>query len=120
MSPTYTPTGGGTIAITAPTTGTWAGLAIYQDPNLTTADGTLDVSAAGNSPQWDVVGMNYFPNSNFTISGDVSSGAGGACQGWVVNSLTVDGTGYIVDNNGCTAQGLTLPGYATTRAALVG
>ncbi len=125
-SATYTPTGGGRIVVTAPSganAGIWSGIAIYQDPRVTTAEGTLDVYAAGNSPDWDVVGMNYFPKSNFTIKGAVGTGghgtASGACQGWVVNSLVIDGTGYIVDNNGCVAAGLTLPSSPAGRAALI-
>ncbi len=120
VSPTFSPTGGGAINITAPKSGTWSGIAIYQDPRTTSSYGTVDVAAAGNSPTWDVIGMNYFPNANFTIAGDVSSGAaGGACQGWVVNSMIIDGTGYIVDNNGCVAAGLTLPSAPGSRAVLV-
>ncbi len=116
LSPTHTPTGGGTVAITAPTSGTWSGMAMYQDPALTTG---IDVSAAGNSPTWDIVGMNYFPNANFTISGAVGKDESGACQGFVVGSMTINGTGYIVDNNGCAAAGLTLPSYPASRVALV-
>src|SRR5438874_6762752 len=37
---------GGRLDLNAPTTGPWAGVAIYQDPSLTTG---LDVAAAGNS-----------------------------------------------------------------------
>ena len=117
LSPTHTPTGGGTVAITAPTSGTWSGIALYQDPALTTG---VDISAAGNSPTWNVIGMNYFPNANLTISGAVGKSDNGACQGFVVGSMTINGTGYIVDNNGCSAIGLTLPSYPASRVALVG
>src|SRR5262249_7041755 len=45
---------GGVLDITPPTTGPWRGVAIYQDPNLTTG---VDVSAAGNSPTWNITGL---------------------------------------------------------------
>ena len=116
LSPTHAPTGGGTFAVTAPTTGTWSGIALYDDPALTSG---VDISAAGNSPTWDIVGMNYLPNANLTISGAVGKDDSGACQGFVVNTMTINGTGYIIDNNGCSASGLTLPNYAGGRVALV-
>ena len=43
---THAPTGGGTLNIQAPTSGNWSGVALYQDPSLTTG---VDISAAGNS-----------------------------------------------------------------------
>jgi hypothetical protein len=52
----HVPTGGGTIDITPPTSGTWEGIAIYQDPSLTTG---VNVSAAGNSPAWNISGAIY-------------------------------------------------------------
>jgi Flp pilus assembly protein TadG len=41
---------GGRLDLAAPTTGPWSGVAIYQDPSLTSG---LDVAAAGNSPTWN-------------------------------------------------------------------
>ena len=115
LSPTYAPTGGGTLNITAPTSGTWSGVALYQDPALTTG---VDISAAGNSPTWNIVGLDYFPNANVEIKGAVGKGGVGGCMGLVVGSLLIDGTGDILDNNHCAAAGLALPS-AGSRAALV-
>src|SRR5262249_36750174 len=72
---THAPTGGGTLDIQAPTTGTWKGVAIYQDPALTTG---VDVSAAGNSPTWDITGLVYLPHANVTFSGTVNKSSNGA------------------------------------------
>ena len=58
------PTGDGTLDFNAPTTGPWKGIAIYQDPNLTTG---VDISEAGNSPTWKITGMVYLPQSSVTI-----------------------------------------------------
>lgn len=62
----HVPSGGGTLDISAPTSGTWSGVALYQDPALTT---NVDVSAAGNSPTWNISGLVYLPHSSVTFSG---------------------------------------------------
>ena len=96
----YVPSGGGTLDIAAPTSGPWSGMAIYQDPSLTDKGGNLDLSAAGNSPTWNISGMVYLPNSNVTLSGAVSKASNGAsCFGLVVGDLTINGTGYIFAND---------------------
>ena len=66
---THAPTGGGTLDIQAPTSGPWSGVAIYQDPSLTSG---VDISAAGNSPTWDITGLVYLPHSSITFSGAVN------------------------------------------------
>src|SRR6185437_11149446 len=57
---THAPTGGGTLDFQAPTSGTWKGIAIYQDPSLASG---VDISAAGNSPTWNITGIVYLPHS---------------------------------------------------------
>ena len=118
LTPPQYPTGGGTLNLVAPTTGTWAGVAIYQDPGIP-AGAQVDISQAGNSPTWNITGMVYLPNSNVTISGAVGKNNSGACFGLVVNTITINGTGYIVDHNNCAASGTTLPGLPGTLVALV-
>ena len=71
----HIPSGGGTLDITAPTDGTWSGVAIYQDPSLTK---NVDVSAAGNSPTWDISGLVYLPHSSVTLSGAVNKSSQGS------------------------------------------
>jgi len=104
----HIPNGGGTLDIAAPTSGTWSGMALYQDPSLTT---NVDISAAGNSPTWNISGMVYLPNSNVTLSGAVSKASNGTtCFGLVVGDITINGTGDIFANDtGCSAAGLNLP-----------
>lgn len=111
-TPGYTqyPTGGGTLDIAAPTSGPWSGMAIYQDPSLTISS-NIDLSAAGNSPIWNISGMVYLPNSNVTFSGAVSKASNGKhCFGMTVGSITINGTGDIFANDSeCSSAGLTLP-----------
>jgi Flp pilus assembly protein TadG len=107
---THGPTGGGILDITAPTSGPWSGVALYQDPNLTTG---VDISAAGNSPTWKITGLVYLPNSNVTLSGAVNkSSAGQACFVMVMDEITINGTGDVVAGDtpdNCAKAGLNMP-----------
>jgi hypothetical protein len=113
---THAPTGSGTLDIAAPTTGPWKGVAIYQDPKLTNG---VDISAAGNTPAWDITGLVYLPNASVTLSGAVNkAGFGQSCFAMTVKDITVNGTGMILPNGGCIPAGLvmpntTVPGRAT-------
>jgi hypothetical protein len=64
------------LDITAPDldSGTWSGVAIHQDPNLTK---NVDISAASNSPTWDISGLVYLPHSSVTLSGAVNKSSQG-------------------------------------------
>jgi hypothetical protein len=104
---THAPTGGGTLDITAPTSGVWKGVAIYQDPSLISG---VDISAAGNSPTWDITGLVYLPHSSVTFSGAVNkSSNGNSCFVMVVDNVTINGTGSILAHGGCAAAGLSMP-----------
>jgi hypothetical protein len=105
---THAPTGGGTIDIAAPTSGPWSGIAIYQDPKLTTG---VDISAAGNSPTWNITGLIYLPNSSVTFSGAVNKSSNGkSCFAMTVKDITINGTGSILTNSSqCAEAGLTMP-----------
>jgi Flp pilus assembly protein TadG len=115
---THAPTGGGTLDIQAPTSGPWSGAALYQDPNITNG---VDISAAGNSPAWDITGLVYLPHSNVTFSGIVNkSSNGSSCFAMVASNITINGTGAIVSHGGCAAAGLNMPtGQAPGRGQLV-
>jgi Flp pilus assembly protein TadG len=104
---THAPTGSGTFNIQAPTSGTWSGVAIYQDPALTTG---VNISAAGSSSTWDITGLVYLPHSSVTFSGAVNkSSNGNACFVLVVDNITINGTGSIEATGGCAAAGLAMP-----------
>jgi len=104
----HIPSGGGTLDIAAPTSGTWSGIALYQDPNLTT---NVDVSFAGNSPTWEISGMIYLPHASVTFSGAVNKSSHGSyCFGMVVDNITINGTADIfASDNQCSSAGLALP-----------
>jgi hypothetical protein len=103
------------LDIAAPTSGPWSGMALYQDPNLTDSSGNLDISAAGNSPTWNISGLVYLPHSSVTFSGAVSKSSNASngkalCFGMVVDNITINGTGSIFANDTqCQAAGRGLP-----------
>jgi len=107
--------GGGTLNISSQTSGTWSGMAIYQDPNVA----MQNLTYAGNSPSWDISGIIYMPKTNLTASGSVLQATNGhACFTLVVNTIVVNGTGDLFYQNPqseCPLQGVTSP----TNAAYV-
>lgn len=115
---THAPTGGGTLDIAAPTTGPWAGMAIYQDPSLTSG---VDITAAGSSPTWNITGMVYLPHAQVTFSGAVNKSSNGkSCFGIVADGIRINGTGSIFAHGECAQAGLTLPAsQVPNRGALV-
>lgn len=116
---THTPTGSGTIDISSPTSGTWSGVALYQDPRLTSG---VDVTYAGNNPTWDISGLVYMPHSSMTFSGAVNKSSNGySCFTMVMDNVTLNGTADIFSGNSqCSQQGLTNPtGYPPGRGTLV-
>jgi hypothetical protein len=114
----HAPTGGGTLDIAAPTSGPWSGVALYQDPTLTSG---VNISAAGNSPTWDITGLVYLPHSSVTFNGAVNKSSNGkSCFAMVVDNITVSGTADILPKGECGAAGLTMPaGTAPGRGQLV-
>jgi Flp pilus assembly protein TadG len=126
-SPTYThaPTdntngSGGRLDLTGPSSGPWSGVAIYQDPTLTSG---VDVSAAGNSPTWNITGLVYMPHASVTLKGAIDKGiAGQSCVVLVADNFTISGTAGILKTaiGHCGDAGLTMPTVVVPgRSALV-
>jgi hypothetical protein len=100
---------GGALNITAPTSGPWSGMAVVQDPSLTHG---VSVSAAGNSPTWDITGLIYMPHATITLKGAIDKSTfGNQCVVMVADNFQISGTGGIMktDIGGCPAAGLTMP-----------
>jgi len=100
---------GGVLDITPPTSGPWAGVAIYQDPSLTTG---VDISSAGNSPTWNVTGLVYTPHATVDLKGAINKSTGGSqCLVMVADNFQISGTGGILktDIGQCKSAGLTMP-----------
>lgn len=100
---------GGRLDLTAPNSGPWSGVAIYQDPSLTSG---VDVSAAGNSPTWNITGLVYMPHASVTMKGAVDKGTNGhQCFVMVADNFQISGTAGILktDIGQCGQAGLTMP-----------
>jgi hypothetical protein len=100
---------GGKLDIAAPTSGPWAGVAIYQDPSLTSI---VDVADAGNSPVWNITGLVYMPHATVTLKGAVDKAtAGKSCFVLVADNVQFSGTAGITksDVGQCKAAGLKMP-----------
>ena len=100
---------GGALNITAPTFGPWSGMAIVQDPSLTNG---VDVSAAGNSPTWDITGLIYMPHAQIQLKGAIDKSTfGNQCVVMVADNFQISGTGGVMktDIGGCPAAGLNMP-----------
>ena len=111
---------GGKLDLNAPNSGPWSGVAIYQDPNLTTG---LDVAAAGNSPTWNISGLIYMPHASVNLKGAVDKAAHGhSCVVMIADNFTISGTAGILqtDIGQCPQAGLTMPTVTiAARSALV-
>jgi hypothetical protein len=115
---THYATGGGTLDIQAPTSGSWSGVAMVQDPSLTSG---VDFTYTGNSPTWDLTGLVYTPKANVAFKGAVNKSSHGAsCFVLTTYTLLVSGTADILETGGCPQAGLAMPqNQVGTRAQLV-
>jgi hypothetical protein len=103
----------------APTSGTWKGIAIYQDPALTTG---VDITYAGNNPTWNITGVVYLPHSSVAFKGAVNkSSYGASCLLLVADNVTISGTAAIEQTTtaSCATAGVTLPTNNVGGIALV-
>jgi Flp pilus assembly protein TadG len=119
FNPSHTPPTGGTLDISAPTSGTWSGVAIYQDPGLTSG---VDWTSSGNSLTWDVTGLIYMTKSNLTFSGTINKSSSGLdCFALITKTVSLSGNVTIGENQSqCAAAGLSiLPNSNIPRAVLV-
>jgi len=103
--------GSGLLDIQAPLSGPFSGVAIYQNPSLTTG---VNLTYAGNDPEWKITGLVYMPHAHVTISGAINKSTNGAvCFVMVANDVTVNGTGAIYGQSpagaGCQEAGLNMP-----------
>lgn len=104
---THTLAGSGTVDINSPSSGPWSGVAIYTNPDLTSG---VNMSAAGNSPSWNMSGLVYLPHSTITWSGIVGKATNGhSCFVLVIDTITFNGTTAMLDRGECDQQGLAMP-----------
>ena len=104
--------GGATVNVSAPTTGTYAGIAFFQDPAV--AQGNLVSNTAPNSfnggTTQNITGAIYFPNQAVSFGGGSSTG-GSQCTQLVAQVVTFSGNSQF--NNSCTGTGTKQIGSTT-------
>jgi hypothetical protein len=124
-------TGSGTVNYSAPSSGTFSGIAYYTNPDLVDVAGknnknpaeSVDWSYNGNTPTFDITGLIFAPKATVNITGAINHAIGGyACIGFIVDNITVSGTGSVFPDpaSQCPQAGLTLPTVtATVRTSLI-
>lgn len=88
---------GGTLNLTAPDSGTYKGIAIYQDRRATYSSSATNTINGNSSSQ--VQGAIYFPNQQVTFAG--TSGMSTSCMQLVARQVKFTGTSAI--SNSCPA-----------------
>jgi Flp pilus assembly protein TadG len=93
---------GGTMNLSAPTSGAWSGMLLYQDPTNTAQVGPQsapDTIAGGGAT---LSGALYFPAQAVNYSGGL---AGGQCNQLIAYTVTFSGGGSLYNSN-CAAAGV--------------
>ena len=111
-----TTTGSGTMDFSAPSSGTWSGVAIYQDPILTR---NIDFIYKGSSPAFNITGLIYTPHANLQFSGAINHATQGlACLVFITYTFQINGSGSIFANptRECNRAGLIVPGVPGTNS----
>jgi len=103
----YTMNGSASVNLTAPSTGTYAGILMYGD-----RDGPNQVNTLNGNSSATFNGALYFPSSELDFEGN-SSGGGSSCTQLIADTIKVTG-GTGITTSGCVAAGATL---ATTSGA---
>ena len=110
---------GAVIDYVAPTSGTWSGVAIYQNPSLTTG---VNMLVSGNNPEFNITGLIYAPKAQVELSGAIDHAtAGDACLAFVVDTLRINGTGsvFAYPTRQCDRAGLTALDKVNDKVVLV-
>jgi hypothetical protein len=97
--------GGADVNLTAPTSGSLAGLAIFQDRNAPQNANGANSFTGGTSQK--ITGAMYFPNQGITFNGGTTTG-GAVCTQLVALTITFNGNAAF--NNNCQGTGIRAAG----------
>lgn len=112
----FTVSGNAVVTLSAPTSGTMAGVAIYQDHSAPT--GTIDNQITGNGTV-NVTGVMYFGNQNVTITGNGTQDQQAPFTSIIANTLTYSGSGTFAFNSNYQDTGVPRPpGMSMPRVVL--
>ena len=108
--------GGGQIHLSAPTSGSLAGLIFFQDP--TANPGHTSAISGGGDLYYE--GTLYFPTQNLSMSGGSTASSTSPYTMWIANKLEADGNSELVIGADISASDVPLPpGLAGPVVALV-
>jgi hypothetical protein len=95
--------GNGDLKVTAPTSGDWKGVAIYQHPDLVgNPTENVDFAVAGGNNALEITGLMYLPNTSLTISGAVNKDVSPMpCMILMVGALRINGGGLYTNRDRC-------------------
>lgn len=105
--------GGATVELSAPTSGTWAGILFYQDGDAVTSS-SLDMTFNGGSDM-EMTGVIYVPNNDVSFTGGNSTDDNGCLQ-IVADEVSFGGDADL--ENQCSAAGVD-PIYVSIVVTLV-
>ena len=106
---------GGTTSMTAPTTGTYKGIVLYQD-RLATDDGGKGTNQINGNNNGAITGVVYIPNQSVLYNG--GAGTTAACLQLVGKRVEFSGNSYMKVASACPGTGMT-PAVGGTRVRLV-
>ena len=99
--------GNANLNITAPSSGTTAGIAIFQEryptPGATSCNGS-NCNSLGGGGTLNITGPAYFPNNPVSYSGGAGGGGASQCTQLIANTITFSGNATF--NNNCTGTGV--------------
>ena len=95
------------VTLTAPSSGTYAGMAVIQDPaaSLDTSNGggcTANCNTVIGGPNTSITGVVYIPSGNLSFSGNPNTASSGCLQ-LIADTLAWGGTPSLLVN-GCRVQ----------------
>lgn len=109
--------GSSTVNLSAPTSGSWAGILMYQDRSESSCTGNNCNQLNGNSSSTFQGGL-YFPQQEVHLNGGNTTT--GICLHLVAKRIGFNGSAnFYADHSGCSAIGVSTISVTSTRAALM-
>jgi Flp pilus assembly protein TadG len=105
--------GGSTVNFTAPTSGTYAGIAFFGDP--TTTHGTNNFSGGSGA---SITGAIYYPTQQVSYTGGTGTGTG--CTQLIADTITISGSSAFQNNcSGTGVKNISVNGVSSGTAQIV-
>ncbi len=90
---------GASVTLTAPNSGSYAGILFYQDDDAPTSGNNNMINGGA---MVDLTGALYFPNGDITFTGGAMMPSGASCMQLVAQNISITGDAYI--NTSCASS----------------